>query len=160
MAVTGTPRGAERPAVDERPSPILNSPVAVPSTGPKEHAVQMPTRQFADTTVVLPSGRIDHLSAPVFEVALAPSLQRAEALVIDLGQVEYISSVGLRVLMIAARTMRERQRKLAVCGLSTVVAEIFAISRFDRILVVCPGLPEALDHCSADARAAWQANPS
>ncbi|MEO7854325.1 MAG: STAS domain-containing protein [Rubrivivax sp.] len=118
--------------------------------------MQTRQRQFADTTVVAPSGRIDHLSAAAFETTLSPLLQSAEALVIDLGEVEYISSVGLRVLMIAARTMRERQRKLAVCGLSTVVAEIFAISRFDRILVVCPGLPEALEHCSAAARAAWQ----
>ncbi len=116
----------------------------------------MPTRQFADTTVVLPSGRIDHLSAAAFEAALAPLLQSAESLVIDLEDVEYISSVGLRVLMIAARTMRERQRKLAVCALQTVVAEIFAISRFDRVLQVSPTLGDALQHCSAAAFTAWQ----
>ncbi len=116
----------------------------------------MPTRQFADTTVAMPRGRIDHLSAAAFETELTPLLQGAGSLVIDLSEVEYISSVGLRVLMIAARTMRERQHKLAVCALQPVVAEIFAISRFDRVLQVCPTLAEALQHCSAASFAAWQ----
>jgi anti-sigma B factor antagonist len=118
---------------------------------------QIATRQFADTLVVAPTGRIDHLSATSFEAALTPLLTQAgDALVLDFSGVEYISSVGLRVLMIAAETLRARQARLVVCGLQTVVAEIFATSRFHRILVVCPTLGDALEQSSAAALAAYR----
>ena len=126
--------------------------------------MQIATSQFADTLVAAPAGRVDHRSAALLEAALTPLLARAGAskggLVLDFSAVEYISSVGLRVLMIAAETMREQQAPLAVAALQTVVAEIFAISRFHRILTVCATLEDALEHCSAAALAAYrQAGP-
>jgi anti-anti-sigma factor len=122
--------------------------------------VQITTRQFADTLVAAPTGRIDHLSAGAFETALTPLLLQAGAgggaLVLDFSGVEYISSVGLRVLMIGAEKMRAQQARLLVAALQTVVAEIFAISRFHRILVVCPTLEDALEQSSAAALAAYR----
>jgi anti-anti-sigma factor len=124
--------------------------------------VQIATRQFADTTVAAPQGRIDHRSAPEFESVLAPLLAdaaaRRGAVVLDFAAVDYISSVGLRVLMIAARQMREAQAKVAVAALGSVVAEIFAISRFDKILPVCATLDDAIALCSAEAQAAWRSD--
>ncbi|HEY6135716.1 MAG TPA: STAS domain-containing protein [Rubrivivax sp.] len=123
---------------------------------------QIATRQFADTLVVAPMGRIDHLSAASFEAALAPLLQQPTggALVLDFSGVEYISSVGLRVLMIAAEKLRTQHARLLVAVLQTVVAEIFAISRFHRVLVVCPTLDAALEQASPAALAAYrQAGP-
>ena len=120
------------------------------------------TRQFADTTVTAPKGRIDHRSAAEFEAALSPLLAdvvaRRGALVLDFADIDYISSVGLRVLMIAAQKMRAAEARLAVASLQSVVAEIFAISRFDKILLVCATLEDALGHCSADALAAWRSD--
>jgi anti-anti-sigma factor len=120
--------------------------------------VQITTRQFADTLVAAPRGRIDHQSAGAFEAALMPLLQQAggNALVLDFSGVEYISSVGLRVLMIGAEKMRAQKARLLVAALQTVVAEIFAISRFHRILVVCPTLEDALEQSSAAALAAYR----
>jgi anti-anti-sigma factor len=128
--------------------------------------LQLDTRQYADTLVAAPAGRIDHRTAAELESALTPLLERAgaghAALVLDLSAVEYISSVGLRVLMIAARQMRERQAKLSVAALQSVVAEIFTISRFDKLLVVCATLEDALAHSSDAALAAYRAarNPA
>jgi anti-anti-sigma factor len=119
------------------------------------------TRQFADATVAAPAGRIDHLSAPAFEAALTPLLDQAGAhqgaLVLDFSGVDYISSVGLRVLMIAAKQMREARATLALAALQDVVGEIIKISRFDRVLSVSPTLEEALLLCSPAARASYQA---
>jgi anti-sigma B factor antagonist/stage II sporulation protein AA (anti-sigma F factor antagonist) len=126
--------------------------------------MQLATLQFADTLVAAATGRIDHHSAADFEAALAPLLQRARDehlhLVLDFAAVDYISSVGLRVLMIAARQQREAKMQLVVAGLQPVVAEIFTISRFDRVLVVKTGLEDALAACSAEARAAHRAQGS
>lgn len=118
------------------------------------------TRRYADTLVATPVGRIDHASAPQFESELMPLLAQARdgdgALVLDLSGVEYISSGGLRVLMIAATKMRSQQGRLLVSDLRTVVAEIFAISRFDRVLSVAPTLADALGQCSKAALAAYR----
>lgn len=123
--------------------------------------VQMTTRQFADTTLAQPVGRIDHRSAPDFEAALAPlvaaAVERRGALVLDFAGVDYISSVGLRVLMLLGRQMRAGQAKVALAALQSVVAEIFAIARFDKILPVAPTVEEALAACSAEALAAFRA---
>jgi anti-anti-sigma factor len=115
--------------------------------------LQIATRHVADTVVAAPAGRIDHQSAAEFEAALLPLVAEAAArrgaLVLDFSAVDYISSVGLRVLMVAARQMRERQAELLVAALGGVVAEIFAISRFDRVLTVTGTVDDALARCSA-----------
>ena len=118
------------------------------------------TRHYADAIVAALAGRVDHQSAAQFEAAVMPLLAEAGArqgqLVLDFSGVEYISSVGLRVLMIAAKQMREHKAQLLVAALQTVVAEIFAISRFDRILTVTPTLADALALCSPAALAQYR----
>ena len=121
--------------------------------------MQITTTPYADTLVATPLGRVDHRSAAELEAALAPWLEagRVQSLVLDFSGIDYISSVGLRVLMIAAKKMREQKGRLAVAGLQSVVAEIFAISRFDRILEVNATLDDALAKSSAAAQAAYRA---
>lgn len=122
--------------------------------------MEIATNRYAEAVVARPAGRIDHAGAPVLEAALAPLIAEVGAaqgaLLLDLSDVNYISSVGLRVLMIAAQQMHERKAQLLVAGLQSVVAEIFAISRFDRILTVAPTLDDALARCSAQAQAAYR----
>ena len=117
------------------------------------------SRQFGNVAVVTPVGRVDQASAAAFETAVAPLWGRSDiaALVLDFTGIEYISSVGLRVLMIAARQMRGRRARIAVAGLQPVVAEIFSISRFDSVLEVFPTLRDALAAVSAEALAAYDA---
>jgi anti-sigma B factor antagonist len=122
--------------------------------------MEIATNRYAEAVVARPAGRIDHAGAPVLEAALAPLVAEVGAaqgaLVLDFSGVDYISSVGLRVLMIAAKQMHERKAQLLVAGLQSVVAEIFAISRFDRILTVTPSLDDALARCSPAAQAAYR----
>ena len=122
--------------------------------------MQVSTRHHADAIVAALAGRIDHQTAAQLEAELAPLLAQAGAsrgaLVLDFSGVEYISSVGLRVLMIAAKQVREHKAQLLVAALQPVVAEIFAISRFYRILTVTPTLDDALALCSPAALAAYR----
>ena len=125
--------------------------------------MQIVTRKFAGTALVGVVGRVDHRSAAELEQALAAVMTQANlahsGVVLDFAGVEYISSVGLRVLMVAAKQMRANAAPLAIAALQPVVAEIFAISRFDRVLAVHPDVPAALAQCSAAALAAWRAAP-
>jgi len=77
--------------------------------------------------------------------------------VIDLAGVEYISSVGLRVLMLASKQAKAQGGSLAVADLQPVVREIFEISRFNLVLEVFPTLREALAKLSPAALAAFEA---
>ena len=87
--------------------------------------------------VVAPAGRIDHASADDFQASLQPHVvecrENAPPLVIDMSGVDYISSVGLRVLMMAAKQVKGQNGCLVVAELSPLVKEIFEISRFNLV---------------------------
>lgn len=122
-------------------------------------AMQCPTQALADVVVASAAGRIDFAGAQVLEEALkAPVADPAvKAIVVDLAQVDYISSVGLRVLMVAAKAMRARKAKIAVAALQPVVAEIFEISRFHHVVDVRRNVREAIAAASPQALAAYDA---
>ena len=126
--------------------------------------MQLSSQQFANVTVAAPSGRIDHAAAGLLELQLLPIVAQSGAalgaVVLDFGGVEYISSVGLRVLMIAAKSMRAHDRPIAIAALQPVVAEIFAISRFDKVLTVFPSVRAALEAVSPTALAAFDRAPT
>jgi anti-sigma B factor antagonist len=116
-------------------------------------------RRFADTVVLAPAGRIDHASAESLKEALAPYLERCAAgqdqLVLDLSGVDYISSAGLRVLMLARKQAKAQGGTLVVAALSPIVREIFEISRFTVVFEVFPSPREALARVSPAALAAF-----
>jgi anti-sigma B factor antagonist/stage II sporulation protein AA (anti-sigma F factor antagonist) len=118
-------------------------------------------RRYAEVTLVSLRGRLDHSNVQAFDAALRPALDgvgAGGALVMDLSALEYVSSVGLRAFLVAERQLRERKAQFIVAGLQSVVREIFAISRFDRILTVAATVDEAMALCSIDARAAHRAD--
>ena len=120
--------------------------------------MQCPTHAYADVLVATAAGRIDFAGAQVLEGALAPALvpdAPHRAIVVDLAGVDYISSVGLRVLMVAAKAMRARKAVIAVASLQPVVAEIFEISRFHHVVDVRGSVRDAIAAVSPGALAAY-----
>ena len=118
-------------------------------------------KRYADTVVLSPVGRVDHSTSEGFKNALAPHMARcAEGLdrvVLDFAGVEYISSVGLRVLMLASKQAKTQRGSLGVAALQPAVREIFDISRFTMVLDVFPSVREALAMLSPPALAAFDA---
>lgn len=94
-------------------------------------------------TVVSVGGRVDHGNAEALRAAIQPALAFPHA-VLDFGGLEYISSAGLRVLVLAEREARARGHRLSICSLQPVVREIFAISRFDQVFRIHPDADSAL----------------
>ena len=123
--------------------------------------MQFSSTQFADVDVAAPVGRIDHAAAEQLERALESLLAQSDlgkhGLILDFSGVEYISSVGLRVLMIAAKRMRAHNARIGIAMLQPIVAEIFAISRFDSIFDVSPTVRVAIEKLSAPALVAFDA---
>lgn len=102
--------------------------------------MELTCRTIGAVRVVAVAGRIDHSRAAQFEQALAPHLDQCSAqgspLVLDFGAVDYVSSIGLRALMLAAKQVRAQGGRVAMAALSPLVAEVFQISRFDLVLRV------------------------
>jgi anti-anti-sigma factor len=123
--------------------------------------VQFTSRKLADAVVAAPVGEIDHPNAMKLQEALAPFADDAAAgrapLVVDFSGVEYISSMGLRVLMMASRAMRAREATMAIAGLQPAVQEIFDIARFQHVVSLFPTVRDALAAVSPAAAKAYDA---
>jgi len=115
-------------------------------------------RRLADTLVLAPAGRVDHTNAEALKEALAPFIERCatdqDRLVLDLSAVEYISSAGLRVLMLAQKQARAQGGTLVVAALRPIVKEIFEISRFTFVFEVFSSVRDAVARLSPAALAA------
>ena len=94
--------------------------------------------------LVAASGRLDSNSAAALEAVLPARVQANEKLVLDLADVPYVSSAGLRVLLIGAKAARSGGHKLVLCGLSPSVREVFDISGFTSIFAIEPDVDSAL----------------
>ena len=60
--------------------------------------------------------------------------------------VEYISSVGLRVLMLAARQVKAQGGKIAIVALTPIVADVLRIARFDLVFPIFGDIETATEH--------------
>jgi anti-sigma B factor antagonist len=104
------------------------------------------------TTLVIPEGRLDFSAAPPFEKRLqevfADTQAPPSAVVIDCAALEYVSSAGLRVFLLAARSAQRTGVSFALCALMPAVREVFDLSGFSRIIAVHPDRASALGHPS------------
>lgn len=80
-------------------------------------------------------GRLDTTTAPQLEAELNQSLDGVEKLVMDLAEMDYISSAGLRVLLSAHKKMT-KQGGMTVRNVSEIVMDIFDVTGFADILKI------------------------
>ncbi len=109
--------------------------------------------------MVRPEGRLDHDTCDPFGAQLALWVETAArdrgTLVLDLSGLEYVSSAGLRCFMLGSRHAKASDTAIVVAALQPMVAEIFAISHFDRLFRVFPDVRAALAESSGEALAAF-----
>ena len=80
-------------------------------------------------------GRLDTISAPEFEAALKQVLEDAQTLTLDFSRLEYISSAGLRMLLMAHKAMASKGG-MKVTHVNEMVNEVFEITGFSDVLTV------------------------
>jgi anti-anti-sigma factor len=131
---------------------------------PERHGgplMELTERQAGKALVLGASGRIDHASAERFRATLQPHLEQCKAgnyvIVLDFSAVEYISSVGLRVLMLAAKQVKSQGGAIGVAALQPVVKEIFEISKFNLVIPCFAAVRDALATLSPSALASYGA---
>ena len=87
-------------------------------------------------TVAALKGRLDAATASGAEAKLLAMLATSAKLVVDLAEVGYISSAGLRVLLLAAKQAKAGGGALTLAAPQAGVTEVLEISGFNKILTI------------------------
>ncbi|BBK31036.1 anti-sigma B factor antagonist/stage II sporulation protein AA (anti-sigma F factor antagonist) [Stella humosa] len=87
--------------------------------------------------IVTPNGRLDISSAKLVEDSLIGIIERGHVrLVLDLSQLDYISSAGLRTLLVVAKRVEGAKGKIGLAALKPNVREVLEVGGFDRIFAI------------------------
>lgn len=90
------------------------------------------------------SGRLDQSQNQPLEKELQRLLDEGHhRLIVDLSQVTYVNSGGLRCLVTIWRKAQQRGGNIVLCGLSEPIARVFSIVGFDKIFIIYPNRTEA-----------------
>ena len=84
--------------------------------------------------VITLNGRIDNHTVRAFDASMSGAVAGASSLVVDFSGVPYISSAGLRVVLLAGKFIDRKKGRFVLCGLTGRVAEVFELSGFSSIL--------------------------
>ena len=91
-------------------------------------------RQGSELTVML-EGRLDTVSAPDLDAVVKNELLGVDTFILDLKKLQYTSSAGLRVILIAQKTMN-KQGKLILKNVSEAVMEVFEMTGLSDLLTI------------------------
>lgn len=89
-------------------------------------------------------GRVDHLAAPQLQTLLLERVRAGDhAIILDCSQLTYLSSAGLRVLLLASQQQREHKLTFRLSGLNPNLRHFFEISGLLQWLPTYPTVHEA-----------------
>jgi len=109
--------------------------------------VRISTSRVDNEVVVLEiEGSIDAHTAQELDRAVKDLLaQSYSRLVLDVSQMSFISSAGLRIIVYADREASGRGGQVRICGLNLQVRRVFEMAALDECLQLCDGCQEALE---------------
>ena len=95
--------------------------------------------------VAMANGRIDSSNAREFHSELENVFQEDDkAMILDFAQVAYISSAGMRVILLMLKSFQKNKAKFVICNMNDSIREVFSISGFDRIIDIHDSRTSAL----------------
>ena len=104
------------------------------------------TEQKTDKCVIIGiEGRLDTTNYSVLEKKLMDLVDsQHDKILVECVKMDYISSSGLRILLMALKKITNLKGKFALCGLQENIHEIFEISGFTSIFAIYPSREDAL----------------
>ena len=113
------------------------------------------SEQQEGVLILKPHGRIDSANAHDFQQSLTAAIDdQQSAVVADFQDISYMSSAGLRAVLIVAKALRQRGARFALCSMTPVIADVFTISGFSKVITVLDSRAEALAHMRGPRAAA------
>ncbi len=96
--------------------------------------MEIQTRKEKVAVVLSLKGRMDTLTAPEFEKKVIDFISKGEkAFVVNLVELDYISSAGLRSILAVAKKLKQQEGKILLAGMRGSVEEVFKISGFSTM---------------------------
>lgn len=90
-------------------------------------------------------GKLDTNTWPQLEEKIIPMIDAGENnFLLDCSQLDYISSAGLRVLLMAAKKLKSKNGKIVIAALKSHIKEVFDIAGFSTIFIVTASVEEGL----------------
>ncbi len=112
--------------------------------------MELKTQYDSDILIVTPAGRIDGSNAFDFQTAIDSAMADHNAAVImDLSELTYISSAGLRVILLLAKKLKGQNSSLALCSLASSIMDVFEISGFGKIIPIHSSRSDAVSSLSS-----------
>ena len=104
---------------------------------PEVFQMDLNIERSGELLISTPSGRLDGTNSRKFEESLKSEISGSKcSVVLDFKDLNYISSAGLRAILLIAKSVRADNTNLALCSLSDNIREVFEISGFDRIIPI------------------------
>lgn len=94
-------------------------------------------------------GRLDSSNASELEAVLPDRVSCNDKVLLDCSQLEFISSAGLRIVLMVAKMAKQREGHFALCSMNENIHSVFDASGFLRILTVYPDHDSALSSMRA-----------
>ncbi len=108
--------------------------------------MQISVKTTNEVRVLVFEGRLDTQTSPDAQQQLTRLIEEGETkILVNFEKLDYISSAGLRVLLVVAKQLKTTDGELRICSLNEVVKEVFDISGFDMILPISASESEALE---------------
>lgn len=99
----------------------------------------------ADAVILGLSGKLDALSAKIFENKVLGVIDSgAQRLIVDLSQLDYVSSSGLRVFLLAAKRLQTANGKIVLCSMQDHVRQVFDVAGLSSLLYIYASRDEAV----------------
>jgi len=90
-------------------------------------------------------GKLDSSTSKDLEEKILSLIASSQGkLVIDLSQLDYVSSAGLRIFLLAAKRMDNAKGKMILCSLKDAVKQVFDIAGFSSLLTLAGSTEEAI----------------
>ena len=93
------------------------------------------TQENGKLTIAL-DGRLDTTTAPQLEAVLVPAFDEAGEITLDFAKLEYVSSAGLRVLLIGQKTAKAKSASMVVSNVSEDIIEVLEMTGFSEMLTI------------------------
>lgn len=107
--------------------------------------MKLSVESIQDKVVAKIGGSMDTVSAPQFQAELESWVAKGEkSFVVDVSELEYITSAGLRSILAVAKKVKADQGVICFCGLDGMVKEVFEMSFFTQMFPIHGTLDEAL----------------
>ena len=107
--------------------------------------MEMSQNTIGDVLILSPKGNLDFNQATDFQETATSLVENgAKKVLIDFSELAFISSAGLRVLIVLAKLLQQKSGSFALSSLSEQIMEVFSISGFHKLFSIYSSQDEAL----------------